>query len=130
MDDIPFTHPATAHPEQVRQYSVALRYAEAAYEQTEKVSLGKYVPPTSDDPADWKGPARWAALWQSFLWWAGRENDLRTSGPFYCPEHGEKKPGAGWFPRLCYDCAWVELLADEALSQARVMGREFQEVGA
>lgn len=83
-----------------------------------------YVPPTSDDPEDWTGVTKWCALEVSYTFHCRREGDLeRGLKPTYCPEHGTK--AEGFRPAPCFRCAWDALLYDQALANAREMGRKW-----
>ena len=84
----------------------------------------RYHPPADDDPDTWTGLLRWCYVERTYRWLVERESLLKLGGgPYYCPEHGEKRPAAGWQPRACLRCSWDAYLYDETIALARELGR-------
>lgn len=85
-----------------------------------------YHPPTNDDPETWSGATKWCALEVSYTFHCRRQGDIeRGLKPCYCPQHGEKAEGLR--PAPCFRCAWDAVLYDEAIANARRMGRQWAE---
>jgi len=111
-----------AQAEEHRQFAVSFAERFRAYNETN--SDWSYVPPTSDDPEQWQGITKWCALEVSYRWHCQREGDLRRGlKPTYCPQHGKKSEG--FRPAPCFRCAWDGVLYDEAIANARELGRNW-----
>ena len=112
-------------------YAEADRLVRLMVDGDRQIREWKYIPPSSDDWADWQGMTRWCAVERLYAW------EIKTyvaladgKGPFYCPGHGEQRPGEGWRARSCRDCAWQDHILDDALKLARELGRPGARRGA
>lgn len=116
-----------AAKQQERHRRAAVGFADEFRAYNASNSDWSYVPPTSDDPNEWKGVTKWCALEVSYVWHCQREGDLRRGlKPTYCPAH-EKKPAEGFRAAPCFRCAWEFDLYDRAIANARRMGRAWVE---
>ena len=85
----------------------------------EKLGDVSYQPPASDDWHEWRGMTKWCALDRRYRYHIETLALLKLDkGPYHCPIC-EESPGRGWVSRACVECAWDNLLADEALQLAR-----------
>jgi len=115
----------TATEAQIEQHrKAAVSFANTFRAYNESNDDWSYVPPASDNPEDWSGVTKWCALEVSYTWHCGREADLRRGlKPSYCPQHETRTEG--FRPAPCFRCAWDAVLYDEAIANARRMGRDW-----
>lgn len=116
-----------ARPEQLTYHWQGVVEAMCALSRGEaQIKDWSYRPPTSDDWREWRGVTRWCAYDAIYKWHMDRLSAIGADGkPEFCWQchYEEDKPALkGFAASKCFDHAWLDYLADEALNAARRLG--------